>query len=874
MNAVNQRDDQLVESGAAVLYGESGDSERNRFLEDRRIGLRALQNAGYITYLDNLDSNIPDEWGVVVNISEFTKSDVKWNDLEPKLGDISSARYGASGKDDTRIQILARIFHGTRRGHISTDADVIQVFSTEDYARFRDSGDIQPRPLFYVPRTADDAADIDKVQNASYHLGFWQLGDRIGLNNPTLDGTPLKANVVAIGQLVHNKQFGAGVRRNGVLFVRWDKNEVEATHKMSTKFFRKWGYNGKPTPYNISISNSPIPYLNHCPELTKSINGQEPMLKKDDFRSLAGNVYAKLQYPNSHGLVHVEGTHKRYTLGAGYSNRERFAVQVISDGKYAVLMRRETRHEFRAIKVLDLRVSEGQAHANFNKKSGKFMFSDVPKKFTRLFGIAEFADNDESVRNMLSHIGTYRKMVAEMAAVGVRAARFDVSTQARVYSLYKNLRSDNRFWKLLSDYSSDGLSTLLTVSQIGGAVESVLNLQQNPLAQQIFTEISHLSSLFPSQAEQETHDPSALILRQMTEQLIRQIIQDNEQGKQFTVNEALTSLHILRLNVVPTEEHHIESRNLLFERKTFEAFIKLKEDRQTETFLPLYAQVLEKSRMALEQLRITLAGVTGAERIYDVAKENINKQTNVFLTGTNELLQTGQTTISVFGKYLSFTQLEEIQTMMGQINTDMTDFLQTDSTYKDFKDEGLKIIGRYIFDFRNVEYEIDPTTRVQIIADQTQSDIAAHLLDQRILRKGNITEDKPDIIVVSATSEESLRGELAQAYQKIREQMQAEPTRRPSIVIVHANGFSLSSDGKTQFPDAYIATDEDKLRNMLQLASELAKSNNELFNAETDSPRRAIAYSYSQLKKFEEITANTFQTAIRTIKYIQMSRAQ
>lgn len=132
---------------------------------------------------------------------------------------------------------LKSIQFQTEKGEPGKKALLFRLFGDELVLSVEqvENGDFHPKPVFYVPENVSDALDPEKIKQAEFHLGLWDMRSHGLPQNtallPTKEfGTEQDAMTeleARIAVFLYNKNFGDGYRdENGTLFIR-DKETRE-----------------------------------------------------------------------------------------------------------------------------------------------------------------------------------------------------------------------------------------------------------------------------------------------------------------------------------------------------------------------------------------------------------------------------------------------------------------------------------------------------------------------------------------------------------------------------------------------------------------------------------------------------------------------
>jgi hypothetical protein len=203
--------------------------------------------------------------------------------------------------------------------------------------------DEEPKPLLYIPKNDKDAFDKDKIREAEFHLGMWEMQNiRLPQTYPTMENFQSKvpSHEVSMSAIIYNKNYGSGERDDeGRLLVYKDDRSTRS--RVNGQFFLDWGYNGKPlTGQDHGNMNHFRQFIKkYCPNLT---NPEVDLLRPIDLNENGAHGVSSEYFPRpvrKNGMWMYNST--RYYIGKSYrdNNVEHLA------GTLFVVRQKDGEHE-------------------------------------------------------------------------------------------------------------------------------------------------------------------------------------------------------------------------------------------------------------------------------------------------------------------------------------------------------------------------------------------------------------------------------------------------------------------------------------------------------------------------------------------------
>jgi len=139
------------------------------------------------------------------------------------------------------------------------------------------------------------------------------------------------------------------------------------------------------------------------------------------------------------------------------------------------------------------------------------------------------------------------------------------------------------------------------------------------------------------------------------------------------------------------------------------------------------------SDMAIDHFTQGLSDIEGAALVPEVAKANLDSLTQALDTAQKQIQKNGVATLFLFGKYKTFHDLDEVETIRAKIASDMGSIsgLPVESVLE----KGLPIIDKYLFDTKSPERIGAKKTRMLVIVENYESEIVRDLRERGIVPK-------------------------------------------------------------------------------------------------------------------------------------------
>jgi len=377
--------------------------------------------------------------------------------------------------------------------------------------------------------------------------------------------------------------------------------------------------------------------------------------------------------------------------------------------------------------------------------------------------------------------------------------------------------------------------------------------------------------------------------------------------------------------ILPEDFYELDTEGQALHEQALKSFSQMQAN---EDSLPILLEFCEAVESAdVRPLLATLGKVQGAEQIVHVARGNYIRQADRLLIGAEEIINNGQAIIVNFGTEKTFHTLEEIEDGLSEIHQDMryVQYLIEDSKSRNDEEsvftEVLTKLEKYMFDGKNLEMERGKTASTLIIRQESASGFANMLQREGIIPTGaNIVDathqqvqfsdgdvttldfpnasrgglsgridmanegdretgniflamgDIPKTVIIHVPSNDSfssIKGDHY-AYQYMFIDWFRLPYKDRPQIIMYTDGFQPPLYIKHSYQGFLFCSTPDELRNVMTLTSQLAQNQREeLYNPANLELGQKDAYDNSDLREWENKTADTFQSLDHLVSRFQ-----
>ncbi len=449
-----------------------------------------------LSVLEGEDYLSRDEKGhVMFDIDKF-KSNFKTKNyfeyLKPRLGALATSSAYGGGK---WISTLAHTFKD------------INGYSPQDYDRLVKGEEVEAKPLFYLPKNAQEAVAPEAIKQTDFYLGLWEVGSvpQLPQEYPTLeDGNRsgvLTREAITAALIFHPKFGDAERREDGKLYVRFNpQNGDEDKRPISAGFFRSWGYAGAPrdpAAREIDRNNgsllvdSPVDFFQrYCPHLVENgvINPHEDFKVSHKYDTLGEQDHSI----RAKGNAWIDGIN--YTLGAEYADGKHSAIK-ISDRLVGIVSKTDD-GGLKLIKVFekiagrDQLPQDGQIDSARDSSSKQTSIRKSDITFLDP-SIVEGLGEGESVL-----ISDFEDFLSFSQRVG-KEARFNVlnltlKEKALATRMYQEHGEDPRMWEFVKRYGLNGLRSMMAVEEANANAQMIWEIGEEMDCTKLFDDISDI----------------------------------------------------------------------------------------------------------------------------------------------------------------------------------------------------------------------------------------------------------------------------------------------------------------------------------------------------------------------------------------------
>lgn len=335
-------------------------------------------------------------------------------------------------------------------------------------------------------------------------------------------------------------------------------------------------------------------------------------------------------------------------------------------------------------------------------------------------------------------------------------------------------------------------------------------------------------------------------------------------------------------------------------------------DKSSEVLI-LYEDIEECARELVRFLRISLAEVGNVELFAPMLHANALKHARELVRAAEDIQKKGVAVFSYFGEFRSTTSILEIEDELEDTLSELSVYKKALApTFKEFVDKVLPVVDKYLFDGRNIEaaqtmpYSLcvltDKSTSIDLlnkkhVFDKPAEDFLELSFDpenpsvQKEVFTGNEivylnadlvyygvfdSEKKlPDIVVLQVP-----RSDDGTMVNRFIEYFNEEiPRDKRPHVIAYFEGRPTTLLRKQQGAENgwLVAGNPDELRNVIAMTKNIMLSRKlkpEFFDPVILSESQKILYNNSELRDWEELTADTYQSMKHLLRLVKQWRSE
>ena len=302
-------------------------------------------------------------------------------------------------------------------------------------AQFEQDPEAQPKPLFYLPETRDEALDIEAIKQSDFHYGLWQIP--AGTKGPKLEAAEMPQPVsltessfleTSLAAIVYHPRFGNGVRdENGQLKITKDGREIAVTGQWLYDQGLKFVVDGVPGGIRTDARKVIRQYAPNIVE--------RQLLTPEDFaREQHSNRANETVRVSSNGFVSLDGV--KHYLGRQFVDRKIRVDRI--DNKHAAIVELDDEQLGRPVAIIKTFAKHAPGLAE--RKTNTSSFFEAGGKLTqpRVYNEAEFTtpQEGESEEQLLER----QEALAAFKAVLDFDNELKKQTDLKVFDLPENLR--------------------------------------------------------------------------------------------------------------------------------------------------------------------------------------------------------------------------------------------------------------------------------------------------------------------------------------------------------------------------------------------------------------------------------------------------
>ncbi|KKR35938.1 MAG: hypothetical protein UT66_C0006G0005 [candidate division CPR2 bacterium GW2011_GWC1_39_9] len=348
------------------------------------------------------------------------------------------------------------------------------VITAEDLKLGKD-----PKPMFYSPKTAQEALDIQQIKEADFYLGFWELSRPGRAYKKEYLETGLSAAAVEIACKAYNPNHGNGFVHNKQLFVY---NSQGRTEKITADYFKR-----EDSSYGRikEFIASPRTFLENNPKLAESsLFKAEWFRKKTD---LKGDILKKEIDKN--GFVMLLGT--RHFIGRNLANNPVYMVSknyaVVTDfdkeglerpiSYFKIQPKTEREEGFKTLNAgqVDLRPFDTKKMHTQRKDEPEAEYQLRSKELEPVGYLWDLADKIQKETG----INIFKVNFSDAQVIGVIAKEF----------------GEEKVIGLIDNYGEDAIKALNSAHYDIDCAKAVMELGKTEHAKEIFEEYSKITDL-------------------------------------------------------------------------------------------------------------------------------------------------------------------------------------------------------------------------------------------------------------------------------------------------------------------------------------------------------------------------------------------
>lgn len=366
---------------------------------------------------------------------------------------------------------------------------VVMKGDWKEWEKNPDTPKPEPKPLFYNPASDAAAFDVEKIKQANFQMGAWEIA-HILKETPEQysDFHPdLAMDEVAAACLLYHPKYGnAGRDAQGKLVVNYYKDPEPKVKRINAGWVERSFFMLPIVRGDSEIIHSPTRALveGKFPTLVR-----KNLLKPEDFNFMANTEFAgryrmEKVVSQRNGMVMLDDK-MRYTLGRGFTSHEGRVASVcqLSDNLYGILEKNSITGTRRLVKVFDrlkpespnVKIQKQKASADYYVVNREFItFRNPTEEELEIFSepSRENADTKEERGAELDEI--------ILKETGLALKKFSWRNQLRLKSYY-NKAGDQEKQKIVAfirTYEELGVKMFLSLDSGPDSLRAVFALAE------------------------------------------------------------------------------------------------------------------------------------------------------------------------------------------------------------------------------------------------------------------------------------------------------------------------------------------------------------------------------------------------------------
>ncbi len=147
-----------------------------------------------------------------------------------------------------------------------------------------------------------------------------------------------------------------------------------------------------------------------------------------------------------------------------------------------------------------------------------------------------------------------------------------------------------------------------------------------------------------------------------------------------------------------------------------------------------FGEVVEVAGKVEERIKNILQAVKNSDFFGAKILESLLRQAENYLVAVDDLEKEGKAFVYLEGKFKQVKQREELFKLMDAMMDDLNEFLSTVNDFDQFKERGIEILDKYLFDTKNIEKIKKQTVKVYVSgSDEFKEKIKQWMNEENII---------------------------------------------------------------------------------------------------------------------------------------------